>query len=160
MLSDDPRVVDLVSIAVKVVAEPLREEIAELRRQLAERHPARIVAEACKPWEHSVGEPPPWESPLHEVYSAGATKAAQLLADLLGVKQYTDADGSESFDGDLLGTLRNIIIEHRAERIYNSWAAQEGFVPWVPGGNSAKQHEARDLADEELSTPAAPLKQQ
>lgn len=37
-------------------------------------------------------------------------------------------------------------FECAAERIYNTWSDQPGFVPWVPGGNSDKQDEARRLA--------------
>lgn len=150
MLSDDPRVAELVNIAVKVVADPLRAELVELRRELAERTPGRILADACKPWEHCTGEPPEYDSPLHEVYCAGAEKAVSLLASALGVKQYTGADGSDSFDGDLGGTLANIVKEWRAEQIYNTWRDQPGFVSWVPGGNSDMQWKARDQADDEL----------
>jgi hypothetical protein len=39
-------------------------------------------------------------------------------------------------------------IEKRAETIYDSWKDVEGWVPWVPGGNSNKQGEARMLATE------------
>lgn len=36
--------------------------------------------------------------------------------------------------------------ECAARKIYESWAGQDGFVPWVAGGNSLKQDEARRLA--------------
>lgn len=36
--------------------------------------------------------------------------------------------------------------EREAQKIYEGWARQDGFVPWVPGGNSLKQDEARRLA--------------
>ena len=37
-------------------------------------------------------------------------------------------------------------IESLAQQIYQSWESQPGFVPWVDGGNSAKQDEARQIA--------------
>ena len=37
-------------------------------------------------------------------------------------------------------------LETAAERIYNTWKDVEGWVPWVPGGNSDKQNEARRAA--------------
>jgi cell division protein FtsB len=36
--------------------------------------------------------------------------------------------------------------EREAQKIYESWAGHDGFVPWVKGGNSIKQDEARRLA--------------
>ena len=37
-------------------------------------------------------------------------------------------------------------VEIVAESIYWQWAGREGFVPWVKGGNSMKQDEARSIA--------------
>ncbi len=37
-------------------------------------------------------------------------------------------------------------IESLAQQIYQSWESQPGFVPWVDGGNSTKQDEARQIA--------------
>lgn len=37
-------------------------------------------------------------------------------------------------------------IEERAQRIYESWSGEPGYVPWVVGGNSLKQEEARAKA--------------
>lgn len=36
--------------------------------------------------------------------------------------------------------------EREAQKIYDSWAGNDGFVPWVKGGNSIKQDEARRMA--------------
>ena len=41
------------------------------------------------------------------------------------------------------------IIEARARLIYDGWCDQPGWVPWVPGGNSIKQDDARRLARQE-----------
>lgn len=37
-------------------------------------------------------------------------------------------------------------IEDEAKRIYEQWADHRGYVPWVEGGNSLKQEDARRLA--------------
>lgn len=37
-------------------------------------------------------------------------------------------------------------LEAAARQIYESWSDQSGYVPWVEGGNSLKQDEARRLA--------------
>jgi hypothetical protein len=41
-------------------------------------------------------------------------------------------------------------IEPQARAIYEGWSAQPGFVPWVEGGNSTMQQNARDEALREL----------
>ncbi|MNM20174.1 hypothetical protein D3C81_305090 [compost metagenome] len=42
-------------------------------------------------------------------------------------------------------------VEERAEQIYSSWHMRAGFSPWVPGGNSDHQVEARRQAIGQLS---------
>jgi len=37
-------------------------------------------------------------------------------------------------------------IESLAKQVYQSWESQPGFIPWVEGGNSLKQDEARQIA--------------
>lgn len=50
-------------------------------------------------------------------------------------------------------------VEAVAQAIYDQWRVHLGFRPWVPGGNSLKQDEARDIARAALSQPviAAPV---
>lgn len=38
------------------------------------------------------------------------------------------------------------LLEDLAKQVYQSWESQPGFVPWVDGGNSLKQGEARQIA--------------
>lgn len=38
------------------------------------------------------------------------------------------------------------LLESLAQEIYQSWESQAGFLPWVYGGNSLKQDEARQIA--------------
>ena len=89
------------------------------------------------------------------LFDAGVTYAERLLAKRLGVTRYTACDGTESYDGDLGGTLCAIVVEWRAQQIYNSWRDQPEWTPWIPGGNSDKQCEARDAASDELHTDLA-----
>ena len=42
-------------------------------------------------------------------------------------------------------------IEVEAERIYSGWREVCDFKPWVPGGNSVKQDEARQVARRALA---------
>jgi hypothetical protein len=37
-------------------------------------------------------------------------------------------------------------VEERAREIYDGWTHMQGWVPWVEGGNSHMQDEARRLA--------------
>ncbi|EJZ58513.1 hypothetical protein I1A_002841 [Pseudomonas fluorescens R124] len=37
-------------------------------------------------------------------------------------------------------------IEEKARAIYEGWSVKPGFVPWVEGGNSTMQREARAMA--------------
>lgn len=37
-------------------------------------------------------------------------------------------------------------IERYAQRIYETWSAKSGYVPWVKGGNSLMQDKARRIA--------------
>lgn len=37
-------------------------------------------------------------------------------------------------------------LESLAKTVYDSWQTQPGWVPWVDGGNSLKQDEARRIA--------------
>jgi hypothetical protein len=52
----------------------------------------------------------------------------------------------KGLQGSPLRSERDDSAELEAQKIYDSWAGQDGFVPWVKGGNSLKQDEARRLA--------------
>lgn len=45
-----------------------------------------------------------------------------------------------------LKKLRDQLVEAFAKKHYETWADQEGYVPWQEGGNSDKQEEARKVA--------------
>lgn len=51
------------------------------------------------------------------------------------------------------GEIPSLQLETLAKEIYESWASQPGFTPWVYGGNSLKQDEARKAARVQLSEP-------
>lgn len=50
----------------------------------------------------------------------------------------------------LENTMSPISLEIRAREIYESWNREPGYLPWIVGGNSKRQEEARRLAREEL----------
>jgi hypothetical protein len=54
------------------------------------------------------------------------------------------------------------LIEQLAKLIYMQWIHSNGFVPWVDGGNSFKQDEARKIAKEfiEAYQASAPIEAQ
>jgi len=56
---------------------------------------------------------------------------------------------SRLLPSDYVAEKINELCERKAERIYNTWNNQHGFLPWEPGGNSDRQLEARKLAHEE-----------
>lgn len=52
----------------------------------------------------------------------------------------------KGLQGSPLRAERNEALELAAQAIYESWADHPEYVPWVVGGNSLKQDEARRLA--------------
>lgn len=52
---------------------------------------------------------------------------------------------------DVQASLLADAVEARAKEIYATWSEEEGYVPWVEGGNSIHQDKARRLAYTELS---------
>jgi len=67
--------------------------------------------EACKPWADYHGDLPDYDHPLRCVFESGVQYAVELLAKELGVEHWEICDGTEEFDGDLGGTLMNIVRE-------------------------------------------------
>ena len=43
------------------------------------------------------------------------------------------------------------LVEAVAKAVYEQWADRPGYVPWVPGGNSHKQDDARRIARDALA---------
>lgn len=68
------------------------------------------VREAAKPWADYHGDLPDYDHPLRPVFESGIQYAVELLAKQLGVADWTPCDGTEEFDGDLGGTLMNIVL--------------------------------------------------
>lgn len=62
-----------------------------------------------KPFEDYHGDLPEYDHPLRCVYESGIQYAVELLAKELGVQDYCPCDGTEEFDGDLGGTMINIV---------------------------------------------------
>lgn len=58
----------------------------------------------------------------------------------------------EPVDG-IVPSPRNEVVERCAQAIYAQWVMQPGYVPWVTGGNSDKQIEARAQALNFLTAP-------
>lgn len=75
------------------------------------RHRMTAIEEAAKPWADYHGDLPDYDHPLRPVFESGIQYAVELLAKELGVEDYTPCDGTEEFDGDLGGTLMNIVLK-------------------------------------------------
>lgn len=69
------------------------------------------LREAIEPYKDHHGPLPDFDSPVACVFDAGVQYAVELLAKELGVEDWTPCDGTEEYDGDLGGTLMNIVRE-------------------------------------------------
>lgn len=67
------------------------------------------VREAAQPWADYHGDLPDYDHPLRCVFESGVQYVVELLAKELNVSDWTPCDGTEEFDGDLGGTLMNIV---------------------------------------------------
>ncbi|MDQ2765391.1 MAG: hypothetical protein M3Y22_18510 [Pseudomonadota bacterium] len=68
------------------------------------------IADAVKPYADYHGDLPDYDDPLRPVYESGIQYAVELLAKELKVMDWHPCDGTEEFDGDLGGTLMNIVL--------------------------------------------------
>jgi len=68
------------------------------------------ISELVKPWATYDGDLPDYDHPLRCVFESGAQYAVELLAKTLKVTDYTPCDGTEEYEGDLDGTLMNIVL--------------------------------------------------
>lgn len=69
------------------------------------------VEKLIAPFADYHGDLPDYDHPLRPTYESGIQYAVDLLAKELGVEDYVPCDGTEDFDGDLGGTLMNIVLE-------------------------------------------------
>ena len=68
------------------------------------------LREALKPWADHHGPLPDYDHPAACVFDSGVQYAVELLAKTLDVTGWTPCDGTEEYDGDLAGTLMNIVL--------------------------------------------------
>ena len=68
------------------------------------------VGKLVEPWADYHGDLPEYDHPLRPVFESGIQYAVELLAKELGVTDWAPCDGTEEFDGDLGGTLVNIVL--------------------------------------------------
>lgn len=68
------------------------------------------TAELTKPWADYHGDLPDYDHPLRCVFESGVQYAVELLAKELKVTDWAVCDGTEEYDGDLGGTLMNIVL--------------------------------------------------
>lgn len=68
------------------------------------------VAELVAPWADHHGDLPDYDHPVACVFDSGVQYAVELLAKVLKVEDWEVCDGTEEYDGDLGGTLFNIVL--------------------------------------------------
>jgi hypothetical protein len=69
-----------------------------------------LASELLKPWVDHNGPLPEYDHPAACVFDSGVQHTVELLAKELGVDDWTACDGTEEYDGDLGGTLMNIVL--------------------------------------------------
>ena len=95
---------------------------------------AKLARQACVVIPRRVSPPA-----VHE-YREGWNDCVDKIMDL-------NADAEIRIDGEeCKRESMASCLESLAKQIYQSWESQPGFHPWVEGGNSAKQEEARQIA--------------
>lgn len=80
--------------------------------------PIDAIEAAAAPWSDFHGELPDYDHPLRCVYESGIQYAVELLAKELDVTDYNICDGTEEFDGDLGGTMMNIVTAALPSDVY------------------------------------------
>ena len=88
--------------AAKAFNVAVRERLPTLLSEMEARDPA--------PWATFDGDLPDYDHPLRCVFESGVQYAVDLLAKVLKVEDYQVCDGTEEFDGDLGGTMFNIVL--------------------------------------------------
>jgi hypothetical protein len=94
---------------------------AILAMEAAREPEAGKLREALEPFADYHGDLPDYDHALRPVYESGIQYAVELLAKILGVEDYDICDGTEEFDGDLGGTLLNIVIKTWPTDEHGDW---------------------------------------
>jgi hypothetical protein len=102
---------DVADVIVQAFARHRLDSIARLSPAPEGVDAREMLASACEPWADYHGDLPDYDHPLRPVYESGIQYAVELLAKELRVEDWTPCDGTEEFDGDLGGTLMNIVLE-------------------------------------------------
>lgn len=92
------------------------------------------------------------EDPLKDVPFKTLAQASGSPAKALGPNgegQGAPGSGVPSTASDLGGAYA--VVENTAKTVYNGWRDERGWVPWVEGGNSLMQDEAREVARHTLT---------
>jgi hypothetical protein len=81
----------------------------------------KAMEEALEPFANYHGDLPDYDNPLRPCYDSGIQYAVELLAKTLGVEDWEICDGTEEFDGDLAGTLLNIVTKTWPTDEHGDW---------------------------------------
>ena len=112
--------------------------------------PARRSKEsAAKAWNTRAAPPELAELQATIAHLRNDLEGTRLLAadQLLKINQQrAEIEQLKGGQGEPVEEFTRDQVEIVAESIYWQWAGRKGFVPWVKGGNSLKQDEARSIA--------------
>lgn len=103
------------------VDHPVVQAFARHRQAAIQKARADALGEAVQPWADFHGDLPDYDHPLRPVFESGIQYAVELLAKVLKVADYEVCDGTEEFDGDLGGTLFNIVTETWPKDEHGDW---------------------------------------
>jgi len=115
----------------------MQEQIDALRAQLAERD--ALLRDINK--RHSSGVDFDLPADL-----AARVKALSASAEPIPFPGYPPVPEDRKLPAEPSAPVERDELEAEAQRIYESWSDQPGYVPWVARGNSLKQDEARRQA--------------
>lgn len=116
----------------------------------------KYTATEIKHWDMAQG--PDWRPcrPMNHICDSIVTRIRHAFGVLIGRYDALDWQEKEAFVEQPSAPLQSAddasrsVVEHLARVIYEQWAHQDGYVPWVDGGNSLKQSEARRIARDAL----------
>ncbi|MCO7503156.1 MULTISPECIES: hypothetical protein [unclassified Pseudomonas] len=117
--------------SVRTSRDAFAQNAIDLRAQLAERDALlRIVR----------------EQGLNPVTAAAIRIALSASAEPIPFPGYPPVPEDRKLPAEPSAPVERDELEAEAQRIYESWSDQRGYVPWVARGNSLKQDEARRQA--------------
>lgn len=136
--------------------EVLRETVKELEdmrdarvdAKLARGEPVAFTAVGVLRDDGDGGLEPEWilEGGTAELWAGAVLLVADDDQELCAEDGHCELYREQPAPADKYAFDKGAALESLAKQIYESWQSQPGYLPWVNGGNSLKQDEARHIA--------------